>query len=389
MPEQKTPAAQREIGFAIVGCGVIGPWHAGAIARVAGARLVACADNNKERAQELARGYGDLLKKLDITKEGGNVVPAVYTNYKTMLKRDDIDVICVCVPSGDHAKVGIEAAQAGKHVISEKPLDVTLAKMDAFIQATQNNHVQLAAIFQRRFDPNAMRIKQAIEAGKFGKILQADCTVKWYRAQKYYDSGEWRGTWELDGGGCLMNQGVHGVDLLQWFAGPIAWVQSWCATTARQRIQVETQAIAIVGFKSGAHGVIQGSTVCWPGEPVINQVFGTKGTASLQDSRLTSWKFMKETAADKNMLNEANNPMTRASGTDPLAALGQPGDTHYPQIKDMVEAVRTGRAPACTGQDARHAVEVILAIYESARRGGERIKLPLKADSPATGFPKA
>jgi hypothetical protein len=210
--------------------------------------------------------------------------------------------------------------------------------------------------------------------------FQADCTVKWYRTQEYYDSGNWRGTWELDGGGCLMNQGVHGVDLLQWFAGPVAWVQSWCATTVRERIEVETQAIAIVGFKNGAHGVIQGSTVCYPGEPIIHQIFGAKGSASLHDDRLASWNVMKQTAADKAMLNTANDPEAKASGTDPLAALGQPGDTHYPQVRDMVQAIRENRSPACIGEDARHAVEIILAIYESARRAGEKIHLPLQED---------
>ncbi len=387
MPTQDNGDSNRDIGFAIVGCGVIGPWHAGAIARVEGARLVACVDVQKERAQKVARDYVDLLKKVGITKADGNKLPAVYANHKAMLKRDDVDVVCVCVPSGDHAKIGIDAACAGKHIISEKPLDITLAKMDAFIAAAKENSVHLAAIFQRRFGDNAIRVKKAIKAGKFGKILQADCTIKWYRSQDYYDSGDWRGTWELDGGGCLMNQGVHGVDLLQWFAGPVAWVQAWCATTARERIEVETQAMALIGFKSGAHGVIQGSTVCWPGEPITHQIFGTKGTATLQDDRLTNWRFMEPTEKDKEMLKTAN-PAATASGTDPIAALGAPGESHYPQVKDMVEAVRENRPPACTGADGRHAVEIILAIYESARRGGEKMHLPLPEDFPAVGFPK-
>jgi predicted dehydrogenase len=385
----KSGTGSREIGFGIIGCGVIGPWHAAAIARVQGARLVACADPNKERAQKCGRGYLDLLKQHDITKEGGNSAPVAYSSYKALLKRDDIDVVCICVPSGDHARIGIDAANAGKHIISEKPLDITLEKMDAFIAAARDNNVKLAAIFQRRFDANAMRVKEAVDSGKFGKLLQADCSIKWFRSQDYYDSGDWRGTWELDGGGCLMNQGVHGVDLLQWFAGPVAWVQAWCGTTARQRIEVETQAMAIVGFKNGAHGTIQGSTVCYPGQPIIHEVYGAKGSVALHDSRLAAWKFQKESDADRSMLETANDPSAREKGGgDPMAALGGPGETHYPQIKDMVEAVRQNREPSCTGEDARHAVEIILAIYESARRGGEKIRLPLPHDFPAVGFPK-
>jgi UDP-N-acetyl-2-amino-2-deoxyglucuronate dehydrogenase len=384
----KAASSDREIGFAIVGCGVIGPWHAGAIARTEGARLVACVDVDKERAKACADKYVGWLKEAGITKAGGNSKPALYTSHKAMLKRDDVDVVCICVPSGDHSKIGIDAANAGKHIISEKPLDITLEKMDAFIAAAKANNVKLAAIFQRRFVPNSIRIKEAIQKGRLGKILQADCTIKWYRSQEYYDSGDWRGTWELDGGGCLMNQGVHGVDLLQWLAGPVKWVQAWAATTDRERIEVETQAIAIVGFKNGAHGIIQGSTVCWPGEPIVHSIFGTKGAAGLHDERLAKWRFMKPKKEDETMLETANVKEKSDAGANPIAALGAPGDTHYPQIKDMVEAIREDRAPACTGDDARHAVEIILAIYESARRGGERIYLPLKEDFAAVGFPK-
>ena len=147
--------------------------------------------------------------------------------------------------------------------------------------------------------------------------------------------------------------------------------------------------MAIVGFKNGAHGTIQGSTVCYPGQPIIHEIYGAKGSASLHDSRLNTWKFQKESADDRVMLETANDPSAREkSGSDPMAALGGPGETHYPQIKDMVEVVRENRDPACTGEDARHAVEIILAIYESARRGGEKIHLPLPYDFPAVGFPK-
>jgi len=366
--------SEKTVGFAIIGCGAIGPWHASAIAHAPGARLVAVADAQRERAQNLVAAHRAETRELGQSE----TAPAVYTNPKSLLKRDDVDVVCICVPSGAHAAVGIEVARAGKHIVTEKPLEITLEKIDALLAATRENNVKLAAIFQRRFFDNAQRIKAEIERGKLGKILQCDCEVKSYRSQAYYDSGDWRGTWALDGGGCLMNQGVHGVDLMQWFGGPVAWVQAWCGTTARKNIEVETQAMAILGFKNGAHGTLQGSTVCYPGEPVTNQIYGSKGSASLRDTELGNWKFLKETAADKTMMETANDlPQTNFHGA-----------SHLPQIVDMVECVRTGKEPACSGDDARHAVEIILAIYESARRGGEKIDLPLEKDFPARGFPK-
>lgn len=383
--ENEQPLSQREIAFAIVGCGAIGPWHAAAIAKTPGARLAAVVDLDKDRAHKLGATYQQHLKDWKISKQDASA-PRVFGDIKRMLTRDDIDVVCVCVPSGDHAKIGIAAARAGKHIISEKPLDITLEAMDAFIAAARENNVKLAAIFQRRFFPNARRIKEAIEAGKFGKLLQIDGSVKWYRSQGYYDSGDWRGTWELDGGGCLMNQGVHGIDLLQWFGGPVAWVQSWCGTTARKNIDVETQAIAMIGFKSGAHGSFLGSTVCYPGEAVINQVWGSKGSAELRDEQLNGWKFLKETRGDREMIDSANAPAALKENKDASAALGGLGDIHVPQIRDMCNAIREDREPICTGADARHAVEIILAIYESARRGGERIHLPLAHDFPAVPF---
>ncbi|HEX8550105.1 MAG TPA: Gfo/Idh/MocA family oxidoreductase [Abditibacteriaceae bacterium] len=379
-------AASREINFAIVGCGAIGPWHAGAIARVEGARLAAVVDLQRERAEKAAAAYQGHLKEWGIAKTDKSA-PKIYTDVKRMLARPEIDVVCVCVPSGDHAKIALLAARAGKHIITEKPLEITLEKMDAMIEAARENNVKLAAIFQRRFFTNAQRIKQGIESGKFGKLLQIDGAVKWYRSQEYYDSGDWRGTWELDGGGAVMNQGVHGVDLMQWFGGPVAWVQSWCGTVDRKNLDVETQAIAIIGFKSGAHGSFLGSTICYPGEAVTNQVWGAKGAAELSDTHLARWKFLKETKADREMMDSANDAGL-VEQSDPRAALGGVGDMHYPQIKDMCDAIRENRDPICTGADARHAVEIILAIYESARRGGERIRLPLAGDFEAKGFPK-
>ncbi len=374
-----------KVGFGIIGCGVIGPWHAGAIARVENATLVAVCDEIEDRAKALAGQY-----KVDC-----------YTDYRHLLERKEIDVVSICLPSGQHADYGIECAKAGKHIVSEKPLDITLEKIDAFIAAAKEHKVKLAGIFQRRFQPNSRRIKDAITSGRLGRIHTADCFIKWYRTQAYYDSGDWRGTWALDGGGCLMNQGVHGIDLLQWLVGKVKSVYAVTDCVAHERIEVEDQTLAIVEFENGAKGIIEGSTSCYPGLPTIHQIHGTNGSVGLEEERLALWKFVDmddkvKAARDKakaenraveelyddetrkyvTMLQTANESKQATETGDPVAMLGLPGASHYPQIKDMTEAVLENRAPACTGEDARHAVEIILAIYKSSREG-RKVELPL------------
>jgi predicted dehydrogenase len=374
-----------KIGFGIIGCGVIGPWHAGAIARVENATLVAVCDEIEDRAKNLAEKYG-----VDYC-----------TDPRHLLDRQEIDVVSICLPSGMHADMGIQCAQAGKHIISEKPLDVTLEKIDAVIAATKENKVKLAGIFQRRFQPNSLRIKQAIESGRLGRIHTADCYIKWYRSQAYYDSGDWRGTWALDGGGCLMNQGVHGIDLLQWLVGKVKSIYAVTDCVAHERIEVEDQALAIVTFENGAKGIIEGSTACYPGLPTYHQIHGTNGSVGLEEEKLALWKFIDsdervkaareqakaenldaetffddELKAYVNMLHTANETKQAVDTSDPQAVLGLPGSSHYPQVKDMVDAILNDRKPACTGEDARHAVEIILAIYKSSREG-RKVELPL------------
>ncbi|MFQ5808778.1 MAG: Gfo/Idh/MocA family protein, partial [Armatimonadota bacterium] len=179
-------------GFGIIGCGVIGPWHAQAINSIEGAKLVAVCDIVEERAKEMAEAHGG----------------EPCTDYAEMVKRDDIDIVNICTPSGMHADMGVAASEAGKHIVSEKPLDVTLEACDRVIDACKQNSVLLAGIFQNRFAEGSVRMKEALDAGRFGKLTMGDAYVKWWRTQEYYDSGEWRATWELDGGGALMNQSV-------------------------------------------------------------------------------------------------------------------------------------------------------------------------------------
>lgn len=353
---------KEEVGFAIVGCGTIGGSHAGAIRKARGARLVAVADNVPEKAKKLGETYG---------------VP-YYSDYSELFARDDVDVVNICLPSGLHMQACVDAARAGKNILCEKPLEITLPKIDRIIEEVHKNKVKLGVIFQRRFQKSSILIKNAIDEGKLGKLISGSAYLKYYRSQAYYDSGAWRGTWELDGGGCLMNQGVHGIDLLQWFMGPVKSVYAVTDTVAHERIEVEDVAVALVKFANGATGVIEGSTSCYPGLPTVLEVYGTEGTVTQQEDSITRWRFIRETEEDKSLIQKLAEERKREAEnidrSDPLAVVG---DSHVPQIEDMAAAIREGRDPAITGEEARKAVEIILAIYKSARTG-EEVTLPLE-----------
>ena len=233
------------IGFGIVGCGMIAKFHARAIAEITGAKLVACYNRTTPKAEALAAEFGG----------------QAYTDLDAMLAREDLQIVTVCSPSGAHMEPTLAAARAGKHVIVEKPLDVTLERCDAMIRACEEAGVKLATIFPSRFHRSSQLLKQAVEAGRFGKLTLGDAYVKWFRTQKYYDSGAWRGTWQFDGGGALMNQAIHSVDLLLWLMGDVVEVSAYTTLLAHERIEVEDVAIATLRFKSGALGVIDRKSV--------------------------------------------------------------------------------------------------------------------------------
>jgi len=350
----------RTCGFAIVGCGVIAPFHARAIRAAGNATLRAVVDINPEAAKRRGREFG----------------VEAYTDLRRVLERPDIEAVCVCVPSGMHAEIGVQAAQAGKHVVVEKPIDISLAAADRLIAACREHRVKLAAISQHRFDGGVVRMGAALAAGRFGRLLLGDAVIKWYRTQQYYDSGGWRGTWQLDGGGALMNQGVHYVDLLQWMMGPVERVVARC-TTAAHTIEVEDVALALLTFRSGALGILQASTAVYPGLPERLEITGSDGTAIVEAGQVTVWEFKDEKgeAEPYGAKIKAGAAPVPAAASDP-AALQIAG--HVAQLTDLVEAVETGRDPVITGEEARKPLEIILAIYESARSGRE-VLLPSAA----------
>jgi len=335
------------IGFGIIGCGVIAPFHTESIKKVDGAELVACCDIIEDKAEKLAE------------KEG---IDHWYKDYREMLKRSDIDAVCICTPSGMHSEMTTASAEAGKHVICEKPLDVTIEKMDAMIDACRSANVKLGCIFQRRTYNSSQKIKKAVEEGKLGKMLLGDAYLKYYRSQEYYDKAEWRGTWELDGGGALMNQGVHGIDLLQWIMGDVESV--FARTDALTRnIEVEDTAVANVKFKNGAFGVIEGTTSVYPAQSTTLDIHGDKGTVILEEQTIKQFEIMDEEFS----FDEIDEG--KAGGSDDPGNIASYG--HVIQIQDFVEAINEDREPMVNGESARKAVEVILAIYKSAETGKE------------------
>jgi UDP-N-acetyl-2-amino-2-deoxyglucuronate dehydrogenase len=336
-----------KIRFAIAGAGVISPFHARAIAHHPEAELVAVSDVVIDKARQLAAEYG---------------IPHVYADYKDMLKRDDIDVVSVCVPSGLHAEVAIAAAQAGKNILCEKPLDITSDKMSRMITAVRGSNVKLGCVFQRRMMPSVLAVRQAIAEGKLGKLVLGDAYLKYYRSPEYYKSAGWRGTWQWDGGGALMNQGVHGVDVIQYLMGGVASVFAYSAPLLRD-IEVEDTAVAVLKYKNGAFGVIQGTTSVYPNQETRFELHGEKGTIIVADSGIKQWKMI-----DSDEEAPQVGALATMSSTKPE---DMSSDGHFIFVDDILHAVKENREPLVNGEEARKSVDLILAIYESARTGKE------------------
>lgn len=341
----------KKLGFGIIGAGAICPLHIEAIERCEGARLAGIADVSEERA----RAVGE-----------ANQVPW-HSDYKRLLADPEVDAVCVLTPSGLRAPVCIDVARAGKHVIAEKPLEVSLERVDSIIDECDRSGVKLAVIFQVRFLPGVQAVARAVQAGKLGRLVMGDAYVKWHRAQDYYDSATWRGTWALDGGGALMNQGIHYIDLLQWLMGPAQSVSGHAVTLARERIEVEDTAVACLTFANGALGVIEACTSAHVGRPARLELRGDRGTIILEDGNVVFWDIDGE---DEFIAPHAE---TGSGATDPMAITSV---GHEAQISDMVDAINERRPPVVDGREARKAIEIISAIYRSSQ-SGQTVNLPL------------
>ena len=341
--------------FGIVGCGGISGTHVGALKKLEQeglARLVAGAETDPERRQAFA------------DKNGVDVVPSL----DELLTRSDIDAVTICTPSGLHGAMAAQIARAGKHVLSEKPLDVWIDAVDAAIAAAKEAGVVYGGIFQERFSPAARKVKRAVDAGAFGPLVLACAETKWYRSQGYYDSGAWRGTWALDAG-VFSNQGIHSLDKIQWLAGPVAEVLSATLRPGLHRtIESETLGVATVRFENGALGTITMTTLAYDGFPERVDVSGTQGCAMLVGDDLAHFKT--QDPFEDGQATEAAPALTSddaaAKASDPLALSG---DGHLGNVRDFVLAVQEGREPLVSATEARRAVNLLNMIYKKAGVG--------------------
>jgi len=342
----------KKTGFAVVGLGM-GRHHCKAIVAAPGAQLVAVCDTDEERLIDASKEYGC----------------KAYNDYAELLKDEKVEVVNIATPSGMHAKMGIEAAVAGKHMIVEKPADIKPERVDALIKAGLENKVKIAGVFQARLDPLNIRIRDAVQEGKLGKLIGVHGHLPWYRKQSYYEGmhGKWKGTWGMDGGGSLMNQGVHTVDLLQWIAGPIESVSGMYGIFAHE-IEAEDQAVAVMRFKSGALGTLYTTTCCYPGYDQRIMLYGTEGSVSKIHSELEGWKLLSDenNVEEKELLALYGANKDSSGSADPMAVSF---DGHTQIIVDMYESIAEERSPLITLDSARHAVEIINGVFESARSG--------------------
>lgn len=338
--------SERIYGFGLVGCGVIAPTHAEAIRRLENAELRGVCDLNAEAAQACAAQFGG----------------DPYSDLAEMLAREDIDVVNILTPSGLHARLGIQCADAGKHVICTKPIDITLEAIDSLIAAGERNHVKIAATHQNRSYPIYEKIKRSIDEGRLGRMLYGNAFVPWYRSDEYYSDG-WHGTWKLDGGGALINQSIHYIDLLIWFLGQVQTVFGFAEALAHD-IETEDMGSAVLKFASGAQGLIQGSTCTYHGQPARIEVHGTQGNILVVGDEVALWDVEGDELVE--------NPMAGRTGgaADPKGGMQESAIvSHVKQIGDVLAAIEEGRAPMIDGREARRAVEVILSVYRSSETG--------------------
>jgi UDP-N-acetyl-2-amino-2-deoxyglucuronate dehydrogenase len=328
----------------LVGGGGITESHARAARDVAGVEVVAVQGSNRAKVEAICASHG----------------ARPYTDFEAFLAHRPLDIVAIGSPSGLHAAQGIAAALGGMHVLVEKPIDVTAGRADALIAAAEAARVKLGVFFQDRFKPDICRAKRAIDDGVIGKPLLVDARVPWYRPAEYYGSSRWRGVRALDGGGALMNQGIHTVDLLLWLLGDILSVQARTATLLH-RIEVEDSGAAILEFASGALGVLSFTTAAYPGYPRRVSVTGDLGTIALEHDSIV--------ACDLKTPGQglAAAPHTAASrpeaASSPIVSDVSP---HRAVIEDFVQAIREGRAPKCDGRQGRRSVAVVEAIYRSS-----------------------
>ncbi len=340
------------LGIGIIGCGAISRMHIDAFWKIDGVEIRAVSDAVAEVAERVGESLG----------------VAGYGDYRELLKRDDIDIVSICTPSGLHHDIAIDAARAGKSIIVEKPLEVTTERIDEIIAACEENGVKLACVFNNRYREGNLFLKKAIEAGRFGKMISANAFVQWYRKPEYYKLSNWRGTWAFDGGGTLMNQSIHYIDMLLWFAGPVQSLRGYTATLLHEGIETEDTATAIFRFQSGALGTIICGTSCYPGFPARIELTGERGTAVICDGTITTWSFTDKDPMDDEAQQYMAEDVDNDRASDPMAF---DSTYHRLQFENILASFRDGKNAEVDGYEARKSVELIRAIYRSSETNAD------------------
>jgi UDP-N-acetyl-2-amino-2-deoxyglucuronate dehydrogenase len=333
--------------FGIVGAGLIADFHARAIGDIPNAKVIGCCDKIPERAKALADKF--------------NV--QAFDGYEDMLKSDKIDIVTIATPSGFHMEPTVAAAKAGKHVLCEKPMEITLERIDAMIEAHEKSGTRLGGIFPYRFNDMMVPLREAINSGRFGVITYASIYVPWWRTDEYY-TDSWHGTWKLDGGGALMNQSIHMVDMLCDIMPPIESLQAYTAKLGHPQIETEDTATAVLRYTTGALGVIYGTTASHPGQFRRFEITGTKGTVINVENSITHWRFVDEKPEDEEVRKKFGEIEGGGGVSDPAAISYE---NHTRNFQAFITSLESGENFWIDGREARKAVEVILAIYKSAK----------------------
>lgn len=337
--------------FAILGTGLIAKFHARAIQEVPGGSLVAVCSRDRSRAEAFASEFGC----------------KAYVELESMLTHAKVDVLVIATPSGAHLEAALAAAAAGVHVLCEKPLEISVERVDAMIEAHRKAGTQLGCIFQIRYTPALGPVREALQEGRFGKLTYAGAYVPWWRTQEYYSGSSWHGTMALDGGGALMNQAIHMVDLLCDLMPPVESVAGVVSSVGHVGIETEDAAAASLRFEGGAVGVVYGSTSSWPGQAKRLEISGTGGTAILVDDRLAVFSFLEPRASDRAVMEQFGGIGDAVHGVKDPAAMGHV--LHAACFKDFVAALEGGAPFPVSGESARKSVALVRAIYEASATG--------------------
>jgi predicted dehydrogenase len=347
----------RQWRVAIIGAGVVGEMHVRSMKKLPNCRLAAVCD------LELDKGRKALEKN--------SVSVPVYTDLSEMLKKEKLDSIHVCTPSGDHQDPAITSMKHELNVLVEKPMEILPERVDAMIDAAKKYGVKLAGIFQNRWNDANIALREAVRRDRFGKISWIGVFTPWYRTDQYYEDGAWRGTWKLDGGGAVMNQGVHQVDLMQWIVGPVKTVSAFASSRIHPKIEVEDTLTCAVQFESGAYGTYVSTTAMWPGGPVRIEIGGESGSA-ISENGLKRFEFKQPLPQDKELLDSLDPSHAQNTGGGKAATdIGL--DLHGKNMLAVYEAWGRGEEAETWGPEARKAVAIIRAMYESARKNGAPI----------------